>query len=186
MIPSNITIGTLFHDDLHFYVQHTYAFYHTPRSSILTGVSDQHLSLALPVVVYWVYSLFFCCLDSLDSDWLRRHRVHESAEVLARNLASVPQVVRAVILQQVIQTVLGLLILDNETDEVHAALVDVETLRQWTILAAKHLLGKDLAQHWVNVYGRDAVWLLFWWGVPCAQFLFALYVPRSQLAPFRY
>jgi sphinganine C4-monooxygenase len=78
----------------------------TPRPSLIPGISDPLLQLLAPVVAYWVVSLFFHILDSYDL--CAQYRLHTPAEVLKRNRVTRYEVVRDVVLQQIIQTAFGL------------------------------------------------------------------------------
>ena len=78
----------------------------TLRPSIIPGVSDVVLQLVAPIIAYWVVSLFFHILDTYDV--FPQHRLHTPAEILKRNRATRYEVFRDVILQQIIQTVFGL------------------------------------------------------------------------------
>ncbi|WPH03544.1 C4-hydroxylase [Acrodontium crateriforme] len=77
-----------------------------PLPPLLPWLSDQHLSLALPVIAYWVVSLIFHLID--EWDLFPQYRLHTPAEVLKRNHVSRWHVFRDVVLQQVIQTIFGL------------------------------------------------------------------------------
>lgn len=79
-----------------------------PRPSTIPAVSDTLLQLLLPVVAYWAVSLAFHALDTYDL--FPQYRLHTPAEVLKRNHVSRYEVVKAVIIQQVLQTATGLLI----------------------------------------------------------------------------
>ena len=79
-----------------------------PLPPLLPWISDFHLSLALPVSAYWFMSLTFWYIDYKDL-W-SKYRIHTPAEFKKRNRATVGQVLRSVILQQFIQTALGLTI----------------------------------------------------------------------------
>jgi sphinganine C4-monooxygenase len=80
----------------------------TPVPQLLPFISDFALSLVLPIAAYWAVSLFFHCIDVYDI-W-PQYRLHTPAEILSRNRASRYEVARDVIIQQVIQTVVGGLI----------------------------------------------------------------------------
>lgn len=80
----------------------------TPLPSIVPGISDQLLALLLPIVAYWVVSIGFHILDVYDI-W-SQYRLHTPAEVLKRNHVTRREVVRDVVVQQIIQTVFGLAI----------------------------------------------------------------------------
>ena len=77
-----------------------------PVPPLVPWVSDFHLSLVLPVAAYWFMSLIFWYIDK--KDWWSQYRIHTPAEFKQRNRVSVGEVLRSVILQQVIQTALGL------------------------------------------------------------------------------
>jgi sphinganine C4-monooxygenase len=77
----------------------------TPRPSIIPGLPDYLLQLLAPVIAYWVVSLFFHVLDVYDL--CSKYRLHTPAEVLKRNHVSRYEVVRDVVLQQIIQTIFG-------------------------------------------------------------------------------
>ncbi len=88
----------------------------SPVKSLLPFISDFYLSLALPVVAYWVVSLFFHYIDIHDV-W-PHHRLHTPAEILKRNHVSRYEVARDVIIQQIIQTVVGIVLGMTEPEEV--------------------------------------------------------------------
>lgn len=75
---------------------------------MIPGVSDNVLQLLAPIIGYWVFSLFFHILDTYDL--FPQYRLHTPAEVLKRNHVSRFEVLRDVIIQQVVQTAFGLLV----------------------------------------------------------------------------
>ncbi|MBE3046676.1 hypothetical protein IMZ48_29925 [Candidatus Bathyarchaeota archaeon] len=81
----------------------TYAEQRLP--SLLPFITDFWLSVVAPIVVYWVVSLFFHAVDTLDL-W-PQHRLHTPEEILRRNRASRYEVARDVVIQQVIQMISG-------------------------------------------------------------------------------
>ncbi|KAK9449336.1 fatty acid hydroxylase superfamily-domain-containing protein [Limtongia smithiae] len=76
-----------------------------PREPLLSFMSDQSLSLMLPIAVYWVVSIIFHYID--DHDLLAKYRIHTPEEVKSRNKATVHEVIRDVIVQQIMQTIVG-------------------------------------------------------------------------------
>jgi sphinganine C4-monooxygenase len=80
----------------------------TPLPSIIPGLSDQLLQLLLPIVAYWVVSIGFHLLDVYDL--ASQYRLHTPAEVLKRNHVTRYEVVRDVIIEQIVQTFFGLAI----------------------------------------------------------------------------
>jgi len=73
---------------------------------LIPWIADSYLTLALPIIAYWVVSLLFHLIDELDL--FPQYRLHTPAEVLKRNHVSRWDVFRDVVLQQIIQTVFGI------------------------------------------------------------------------------
>ena len=154
-------------------------FYHTTQPSLLSFISDKHLSLAAPFLVYWLYSLVFHFLDTAKFPYFEARRIHESPEVLSRNKATMPQVVKAVLVQQAIQTGLGLLCLESDETilkrEVYRDhLGDMARLAPWVSDATLVLLGRRSGEDLLRRHGEAMVRWVYWWGIPSAQALLAL------------
>ncbi|KAG6514922.1 hypothetical protein ZIOFF_025297 [Zingiber officinale] len=69
---------------------------------------DEAMLMAMPIVVYWLYSGAYealSCFSGMDS-----YRLHSRNEEKSKNLVSKAQVVKGVLLQQVIQATLTLLL----------------------------------------------------------------------------
>lgn len=155
-----------------------FPIYHTSRTELIPGVSDLHLSLAVPVVCYWAYSLFWHVLDKSDLAVLDKYRIHEPEEVTRRNRVTVPEVIKAVILQHVIQTLLGLAALAEEepTDNAAAMLKYARVVTAATVW----LVGPRFGHKLLAQYGSQAVQFIYWWGVPIVQFLWASCVSPAR------
>ncbi|EAW22174.1 sphingosine hydroxylase [Aspergillus fischeri NRRL 181] len=78
----------------------------TPRPPLLAPIPDNILAVILPIVAYWGLSMVYHFIDVYD--FFPQYRLHTPAEVLKRNKVSRWDVVRDVILQQVIQTLAGM------------------------------------------------------------------------------
>jgi sphinganine C4-monooxygenase len=87
----------------------------TPATSVISFIPDFYLSLILPFAAYWIVSLFFHAVDIYDI-W-PQYRLHTPAEILKRNHVSRYEVARDVIIQQVIQTVVGAILGLTEPEE---------------------------------------------------------------------
>ncbi|KAF2120192.1 sphinganine hydroxylase-like protein Sur2 [Lophiotrema nucula] len=85
-----------------------------PRPSLLSWVSDGYFTLALPIIGYWILSGIFHLIDTYDL--FPQYRLHTPAEVLKRNHVTRWEVFRDVILQQVLQTVFGVIMLIFDDD----------------------------------------------------------------------
>ena len=86
-----------------------------PQPNLIHPIPDKLLTLILPIVAYWVVSLFFHWIDV--NDYFSKYRLHTPAEVLKRNHVSRWEVVRDVIIQQIIQTAVGTLLNMTEPDD---------------------------------------------------------------------
>ncbi|KAF7294495.1 Sphingosine hydroxylase [Mycena kentingensis (nom. inval.)] len=95
-------------------------WYFSYKPSLVDGFSDAYLALAAPVLAYWFLSLTFHYLDTREWKALERYRIHDSAEVASRNTVTRSAVVQAVIFQQIVQTMLGLMWMGDD----HTAFVN--------------------------------------------------------------
>jgi sphinganine C4-monooxygenase len=82
---------------------------------LISFIPDFYLSLILPFVAYWAFSLFFHYIDVMDI-W-PQYRLHTPAEILKRNHVSRYEVARDVIVQQIIQTLVGAVLGLTEPEE---------------------------------------------------------------------
>lgn len=78
----------------------------TPRPPLLAPIPDNVVALILPIIAYWALSMVYHYIDVYDL--FPQYRLHTPAEVLKRNHVSRWEVVRDVILQQIIQTMAGM------------------------------------------------------------------------------
>ena len=90
--------------------------YHlTPLPSLLPPIPDKLLTLLLPIAAYWSLSMFFHWIDT--QDYFPQYRLHTPAEVAKRNRVSRWEVIRDVVVQQIIQTAVGWLLGMTEPDD---------------------------------------------------------------------
>lgn len=76
-----------------------------PLPPLIPGIPDRYLQLLAIVVAYWVVSIFFHVIDAYDL--FPQFRLHTPAEILKRNHVTRYEVLRDVIIQQVVQTLFG-------------------------------------------------------------------------------
>ncbi|ODQ81022.1 hypothetical protein BABINDRAFT_160441 [Babjeviella inositovora NRRL Y-12698] len=77
----------------------------TPKPDLIESIPDGILALIAPIVAYWLMSSFFYVVDCTDI-WAK-YRIHESEEVKSRNKATISDVLKDVIIQHVVQSVVG-------------------------------------------------------------------------------
>jgi len=86
----------------------------TPQQPLFPPIEDKYMSLVLPIIAYWAFSMVFHYIDT--KDFFPQYRLHTPAEVLKRNHVSRWEVVRDVVIQQVIQTLVGFAIAATEPE----------------------------------------------------------------------
>ena len=133
-----------------------------PLPPLIPWIDDAYLSLALPIVAYWVMSMIFHVVDELDM--FPQYRLHTPAEVLKRNHVSRWDVFRDVLIQQAIQTVVGLGLALTDADPMQGkADYDVSVwaqrlrIAQRAIPGALSLVGLDAAGIAKNIGGEHAM-----------------------------
>lgn len=77
-----------------------------PVPPLLPQLSDLHLSLAVPIVIHWVLSGIFSFMERYG--YGQKYKLHTSAEEETRNRCSRWECFRGVVINQIIQTALGL------------------------------------------------------------------------------
>lgn len=75
------------------------------RQPVLPPIPDNVLALVLPIVAYWALSGVYHYLDV--NNYFEQYRLHTPAELSKRNRVTRWEVVRDVVLQQIIQTIAG-------------------------------------------------------------------------------
>ncbi|GAA5896273.1 hypothetical protein JCM8208_001831 [Rhodotorula glutinis] len=153
----------------------SYPSYHVHRADLVPGMSDKVLSLVAPLVVYWAFSLFFHLLDSLNWEPLERHRIHEPDEVKTKNRVTPREVVKAVVLQQVIQTVVGFVWLVSDEEIVDPA-GDLNGLGRTVAKVVVGAAGTRAGGEWMAKHGQRATEIVYWWVWPTVQMAFAFFV----------
>ncbi|KAF9130592.1 hypothetical protein BGW39_002868 [Mortierella sp. 14UC] len=88
----------------------------TVQGPLFSFISDQSLALLLPLIVYWAYSLFFHWISLQEFPWFEKYRLHDKEEE-TRNRVSLPEVIKAVIIQQILQTALGFIVVVADDSE---------------------------------------------------------------------
>jgi len=152
-------------------------FYVVHDASLISGIPDHALALIAPIVAYWVFSLYFHMLDMSGWKWLDKYRIHESAEVTSRNLASRMDVVVAVIVQHTIQTIMGIFWMTESTVSTPVTRrADMEVIARKLVDFTRLVMDDRSTRNFLDSRGADIVYWVYWWGIPIAQFFFAMFV----------
>ena len=156
----------------------TFPFYHRPTVSLLPFLSDKYLSLLAPFCIYWVASLWYCLLDMLQLPFFEKYRLHEPQEISKRNRVTAKRVVFMVLLQQFIQTILGLLMLDgDEVSEMQVFQDHKGNVASIGVKVAKMIFsvaGFSTGSRILHMLGPNFANWVYWWAIPTLQFAWAL------------
>lgn len=87
----------------------------SPQLDLFSWISDFWVSLLVPVVFYWIVSIFFHLIDVYDL--FPQYRLHTPEEITKRNRVSRYEVARDVIIQQIIQVATGAVLALTEPTE---------------------------------------------------------------------
>ena len=141
---------------------------------MIPGFSDKFTSIFAPFAVYWILSAFFHVIDV--SGLFEDYRIHEPEEEKKKNRVTVKQVILAVLLQQVIQTALALVWLEDDDVSVGPFRDHQGDIRGYSGVIdgiVLSVLGKQLGRSVVNRYSDELASFTYWWAVPLFQFFFA-------------
>lgn len=129
--------------------------------------SDEILALWVPVASYWLFSTFFHLLTKANIPFFEQYRIHSIGDMHKRNKVSLIRVLSMVALQQVIQVVLGILVL-HPLDPVQYAIQEEDTLRWLTnvFLSATQYQSVHLA----NILAKFLYLII----IPAVQFVSAM------------
>lgn len=75
------------------------------KPDLIPGIPDGILALIAPIVAYWSYATFFHIIDVYEL--AEQYRIHPSEEEQSRNKALLSHVLQDVVLQHIIQSIVG-------------------------------------------------------------------------------
>lgn len=152
----------------------------TPLPPLIPPIPDTWLLLALPIITYWSLSLFFHYLDT--HDLLNQYRLHTPAEVLKRNHVSRAEVIREVVMQHVIQTIVGAITACFEsTPMVGGEAAAVFALYERSLRVERVLMRALRVVEWMGIAtGQDwrlaAVEVTYWYLIPAVRLCVAIFI----------
>ncbi|KAH8832534.1 sphingosine hydroxylase [Flagelloscypha sp. PMI_526] len=150
-----------------------FPWYFSPNPSLFTQYSDQVVALVTPVVCYWIASIFWHAIDQLETAYVNKYRIHPSEEELSRNPVRKREVFFMVLVQHIIQTGIGYIVLD----EGHRVTPEnaLKGLEYWMRLV-EPFVEKVVAEGSKGSVLIRSGYTLYWWIIPSLQFLFAMFV----------
>lgn len=144
---------------------------HIPDYRQFDPWTDEALSLWVPIVAYWVYSIAFQFLMMAEIPFIEKYRIHTPDDMRKRNRVTFGRVVVMVIAQQIVQVILGLMFIAGPDPEVLRVRQENAVLR--IASHAYHLLshlGIQDAVMLADGFGRFTYFV----ARPCAQFVAAM------------
>ncbi|KAB8437399.1 hypothetical protein FH972_025077 [Carpinus fangiana] len=121
-----------------------------PLEPLIPSLPDKYLTVILPILAYWSLSMVFHVIDVYDL--FPQYRLHTPAEVLKRNHVTRWEVVRDVVIQQVIQTIVGLAIAWNEDEAMTGK--DDHNVAIW---ALRLRLAQQYVPSTLALFGLDSI-----------------------------
>ncbi|ODV79734.1 protein SUR2 [Suhomyces tanzawaensis NRRL Y-17324] len=123
-----------------------------PKPDLISGIPDGVLALIAPVAAYWTYATIFHVIDVYQL--AEKYRIHPSEEEEARNKAPLSAVLQDVVIQHIVQTVIGYLVYQLDGPPV----TGYEVYQMWRI---KHnflpAFVPDIAVYYGYMYGWSLV-----------------------------
>jgi len=151
-------------------------FYYADRADLLSPFPDKYLSIFVPVAVYWICAIPFDFLDWLSPACLEKYRIHDSAEVQAKNKVSKSAVIGTVLFQQVLQVLLGYWWLEDDGNAKLNHPRSIQSILYFLTQLVSQILGSESTHHFANATGPLFASWLYWWGIPSLQILWAMFV----------
>jgi len=112
-------------------------------------------------------------LDYSNWSQLDKYRIHDSEQLKSRNRVTKGEVIRAVFVQQAVQTVVGYIAVGGDEMEVPSALANIYYIRKAVLVCAGIWFRGTSADQFLRSWGAPLVWALYWWAIPVVQFFFA-------------
>lgn len=131
--------------------------------------SDEILALWVPIAAYWIYSTIFHFIMKAEIPYFEQYRIHTLGDMEKRNKVSLFRVLSMVALQQVIQVILGVLVL-HPVDPVRYAIEEEKSLTWWSGLFLSGTSRLGLSTHLANILAKSVLWMI----IPSMQFITAM------------
>jgi len=149
-------------------------WYYNPDAQLSRLISDFWLSLSAPVIAYWLFCAFFEILDGSNWKWLKKYKIRESSEVTSRNSVTKGQVMVTVVIQHIVQIMLGYFWMDTDAGAgvpISMHIPRMEAVAPAVLRSLEVTVGRQLAAHLWFHKAQDLVYYTYWWAIPLFQLL---------------
>ena len=144
----------------------------SPQPDLLPFIADYHLAYLLPIVIYWAIGLTFHLFDTYGC--FSKYKTHTPAEFLRRNHATLYNVLKYAIIQQIAQCIFGY-ILSGGPELVHSHEYNISQWVQTLRVTQSAWIAFDpgeITTAWELAMAETLYWVL----VPAARLFVALFL----------
>jgi sphinganine C4-monooxygenase len=144
-----------------------------PPHRLIPCMSDEALAVIMPVFAYWIYSIAFHFIMKAEIPCIEKYRIHTLEEMKTKNKVSLYEVLRMVLVQQTLQTILGIMVLPSEepTAVNHLFMLQMYEENLYRYLAPIFALGQS---HITDEVVQWLAYAAYWIVVPALHFFVAM------------
>ena len=144
----------------------------TNQADLLPFIADHHLAYLLPIIIYWIIGLTFHVFDTYG--WFSSYKTHTPAEFLKRNHATLSNVLKYAIIQQIAQCIFGYM-LSGGPELVHSHEYNIAQWA-WTIRSVRSSIVDPNSVETIAVWDFAFARVWYWGLVPAFQMVVALFL----------
>ncbi|KAI9313033.1 sphingosine hydroxylase [Dichotomocladium elegans] len=134
--------------------------------------SDTAMSMWVPILAYWVYSLLFQYIMTAKFAFFEKYRIHTAEEMRKRNRVTLSRVLVMVAFQQAIQFIVGMAFLKPVADPVKLQLEQ----EMFTAHLASQIFKYLSPYTTLARYADQIAWSLYNIGWPCLQLFLGMVI----------
>ncbi|CAO3658872.1 unnamed protein product [Umbelopsis ramanniana] len=138
-------------------------------------MSDEALAVVMPIFAYWIYSIAFHFIMEAEIPFFEKYRIHTLEEMETKNKVSLFEVLRMVFVQQILQTILGIMVLPSEEPTAfdHQFMLQIYEENLYRYLAPMLAFGQPyITDELLQWLAYAAYWIV----IPALQFFVAMFV----------
>lgn len=144
-----------------------------PPHRLIPYMSDEALAVVMPIFAYWIYSIAFHFIMEAEIPFFEKYRIHTLEEMETKNKVSLFEVLRMVFVQQILQTILGIMVLPSEEPTAfdHQFMLQIYEENLHRYLAPMLAFGQPyITDEVVQWLAYAAYWIV----IPALQFFVAM------------
>lgn len=138
-------------------------------------MSDEALAVVMPVIAYWIYSITFHFIMKAEIPFFEKYRIHTLEEMNTKNKVSLYEVLRMVLVQQTLQTILGIMVLPSEEPTYNHLFIQ-KTYAQHIYRYLGMLFTSGAQQYVTDEAVQWIAYAAYWLVIPACQFVVAMFI----------